>query len=70
MFVRGKQVIYDVAIINQLFCLSYNPSGPDEIDYLMNSTNMEEVSNVICKSGDTRWTIVRDEHAYFLSKDL
>ena len=36
----------------------------------MNSTNMEEVSNAIYKSGGTRWTIVRDEHAHFPCKDL
>ena len=70
MFVRGKQVRYDIATINQLFRLPYNPSGPGEVDYLMNLANMEEVNNAICKSGGTRWTIVRDEHAYFLSKDL
>ena len=51
VFVRGKQVRYDAATINQLFRLPYNPSGPDEVDYLMNSANMEEVRNVICKQG-------------------
>ena len=56
--------------INQLLCLPYNPSGPDEYDYLMNSANIEEVSNEICKSEGTRWTIVRDEHTHFPSKDL
>ena len=70
VFVRGKQVRYDMAIINQLLHLLYNPSGPNEVEYLMNSTNMEEVSSAICKSGGTQWTIVRDEHAYFPSKDL
>ena len=70
MFVRGKQVRYVAGTINQLFRLSYNPSGPNKVDYLMNSTNMEEVNNAICKSWGTRWTIVRDEHAHFPSKDL
>ena len=70
VFVRGKHVRYDAGTINQLFRLPYNPSGPNELDYLMDSTIMEEVSNEICKSGGTRWTIVRDEHAHFLSKDL
>ena len=70
VFVRGKRVRYDVGMINHLFRLSYNPSGPDEVEYLMNLANMEEVSSAICKSGDTWWTIVRDEHAHFPSKDL
>ena len=69
VFVRGKQVRYDTGTINKLFCLPYNPSGPDELDYLIDSTNMEEVSNEICKKG-TRWTIVRNKHTHFLSKDL
>ena len=50
VFVRGKLVRYDVGTINQLFRLPYNPSGPNEVDYLMNSANMEEVSNAICKN--------------------
>ena len=70
VFVRGKQVKYGAEIINQLLCLPYNPSGPDEVEYLMNATNMEEISSAICKSGCIRWTIVRDEHAHFPSKDL
>ena len=70
MFVRGKQVRYDAGTINQLFRLPYNPSSPDELDYLMNPANMEEVNNKIYKMGGTRWTIVKDEHAYFPSKDL
>ena len=70
MFVRGKHVRYDVGTINQLFHLPYNPSGPDELDYLMDSANMEEVNNEIYKKRGTRWTIVRDEHAHFPSKDL
>ena len=49
VFVRGKQVRYDAGTINQLFQLPYNPSGPNEVDYLMNLVNMEEVSNAICK---------------------
>ena len=51
MFVWGKQVKYYTATINQLLHLPYNPSGPDEVDYLMNSTNIEEVINTICKVG-------------------
>ena len=35
----------------------------------MESANMEEVSNEICRRG-TRWSIIRDKHAYFPSKDL
>ena len=49
VFVRGKLVRYDAEIINQLFHLPYTPSGPNELDYLMDSTNMEEVSIEICK---------------------
>ena len=60
---------YDTRKINQLFHLQYTPVGPDELDLLMDSTNMEEVSNKICRGG-TRWNIVRNEHAHFLSKDL
>ena len=71
MFVRGKQVRYDARTINQLLRLPYNPNGPDELDYLMNlAANMEEVSNEICKRRRTQWTIMRDDHAHFLSKDL
>ena len=70
MFVRGKKVKYDATTINQLLRLPYNPSGPDEVEYLMNTTNMGEVSRAICKSGGTRWTIVRDEHAHFPSTNL
>ena len=52
VFARGKHVRYDVGTINQLLRLPYNPSGPDELDYLMNSAaNMMEVSNEICKKG-------------------
>ena len=69
MFVRGKQVRYDAETINQLFRLTYTPVGLDELDLLMDSTNMEEVSNEICR-GSTRWNVVRNEHAYFPSKDL
>ena len=60
---------YDTKTINQLFRLLYNPSGPDKLDYLMDSTNMEEVSNETCRGG-TRWTIVTNEHTHFPSKDL
>ena len=31
---------------------------------------MEEVNRAICKSEGTQWTIVKDEHAHFPSKDL
>ena len=70
MFVKGKQVKYDAATINHLFCLLYYPSGPDEVEYLLNDANMDEVNRVICQSRGTQWTIVRDEHAHFHSKDL
>ena len=70
VFVRGKQVKHDAATINHLICLPYNLSGPNEVQYLLNDANMDEVSRVICKSGGTQWTIVRDKHAYFPSKDL
>ena len=61
---------YDVATINQLFRLLYNPSGPDEVEYMMNEANMEEVSRAICKSEGTWWTIVMDEHVDYPSKHL
>ena len=71
VFVKLKQVKYDVATINQLLHLLYNPSGPDKVEYLMNLANMEEVSSEICKS---RGYLVDhhegDEHAHFPSKDL
>ena len=70
VFIGGKQVKYDVVTINQLLWLPYNPSDPNEVKYMMNKANMEEVSRAICKSGGTQWTIVRDEHAHFPSKDL
>ena len=54
VFVRGKQVKYDMATINQLLHLPYNPNDPDEVEYLMNAINMEEVSKTICKSGGTQ----------------
>ena len=40
---------YDVETIGQLFRLPYNRSGLDDLDYLMDSANVEEVSNEICK---------------------
>ena len=42
---------------------------PDELDALVESANMEEISNEICGEG-TKWNIVRREHAHFPSKDL
>ena len=54
VFVRGKQVKYDAASISHLLHLPYNPSGPDEVQYLLNDTNMDEVSRFICKSGGTQ----------------
>ena len=47
VFVRGKQVKHDMATINHLLRLSYKPSGPDEVEYMMNKANMEEVSRAI-----------------------
>ena len=60
---------YDAATINQLFRLQYTPIGPDELDVLIESANMEEVSNEIC-GGGTRWNIARNKHSHFPSKDL
>ena len=71
VFVRGKQVKYDATTINHLLCLQYNPTGPNEVDYLLNDdANKVEVTRVICQSEGTQWTIVRDEHTHFPSKDL
>ena len=69
IFVRRKHVHYDTGMINQLFCLQYTPHGLDELDLLVKSANMEEISNEICGRA-TKWNIVRGEHAYFPSKDL
>ena len=44
---------YDATTINQLIRLPYNPSGLDEVEYMMNEANIEEVSRAICKSGGT-----------------
>ena len=45
VFVRGKEVKYDSATINNLFRLQYNPVGPDEVDILLNNkANMTEVT--------------------------
>ena len=60
---------YDAGTVNQLFHLQYTPISPDELDLLMESANMEAVSNEICRRG-TRWNIVRNEHADFPSKGL
>ena len=49
VFVRGKQVKYDTTTINQLLHLPYKPNGPNKVEYLMNTANMEEVSRAICK---------------------
>ena len=37
VFVRGNEVKYDSATINNLFHLQYNPVGPDEVDILLNN---------------------------------
>ena len=71
VFVRGKQVKYDAVTINHLLRLQYNPTGLDEVEYLLNDdANMVKVTRVIYKSKGRQWTIVRDEHAHFPSKDL
>ena len=71
VFVRGKQVKCNAATINHLRRLQYNPTDPDEVKYLLNKdSNMVEVTKVICQSKGTQWTIVRDEHTHFPSKDL
>ena len=69
VFVRGKQVRYDAGMINQLFLLQHTSVGPNEIDVLIESANMEEVSNENCRGG-SRWNIIRNEHPHFPSKDL
>ena len=62
---------YDTTTINTLLCLQYNPTGPDEVQYLLNDTaKLTEVTRVICQSRGTQCTIVRDEHAHFPAKDL
>ena len=45
VFVRGKEVKYDSATINNLLRLQYNPVGPNEMDILLNDdANMIEVT--------------------------
>ena len=63
VFVREKQVRYDVGTINQLLHLQYTPHGLDELDILAESANMEEISTKIC-GRVTKWNIVRGEHAH------
>ena len=70
MFVKGKQVKYDAATINHLIRLQYNPTDPDEVEYLLNDANMAEVARVICQCKGTKWTIVRDERAHIPFEDL
>ena len=66
VFVRGKEVKYDSATINNLLHLQYNPVGPDEVDILLNDdANMTEVTRAVCQSKGTRWAIVNDVHAHF-----
>ena len=69
VFVRGKQVHYDADTINQLFHLQYISHGLDDLAILVESTNMEEITNEIC-GGGTKWNIVKGEDAYFPSNDL
>ena len=62
---------YDNTTINNLFCLQYNPVGPDDVDLLLNNkANIPMITQAICLSSGTRWTIVREAHAHFPSKDL
>ena len=66
VFVRGKEVKYDTTTINNLLRLQYNPTGPKEVEHLLNdSANMAEIIRVICQSQGTQWTVVKDEHAQF-----
>ena len=51
-------------MINQLLRLQYTPYGPDELAVLVESANMEDISNEICKGG-IKWNIVRGERAHF-----
>ena len=69
VFVRGKQVRYDTGTINQLFRLQYTPHRPNKLATLVESVNMQEISNEIY-GGGTKWNIVRGEHTHFSSKDL
>ena len=70
VFVRGKEVKYDSTTINNLFRLQYNPIGPDDVDTLLNNdANIAMITHAICQRG-THWTIVREAHAHFPSKDL
>ena len=54
VFVRRKEVKYDTVTINNLLRLQYNPTGLDEVEYLLNDdANMIEVTKVICWSRRT-----------------
>ena len=71
VFVRGKEVKYDNTTINNLLHLQYNPVGPDDMDVLLNNkANIPMITQAICQSKGTRWTIVRDAHAHFPLNDL
>ena len=69
VFVREKQVRYDAGTINQLLQLQYTLHGPDEIDLLAESANMENISTEIC-GRVIKWDIVKGVYAHFPSKDL
>ena len=69
VFVKEKQVRYDVGTINQLMQLQYTPHGSDEIDSLADLANMEDISAEIYRRL-TKWDIIKGEHAHFPSKDL
>ena len=38
VFVRGKEVKYDTTTINNLLSFQYNPTGLDEVEYLLNDS--------------------------------
>ena len=70
-FVRGKEVKYDSATINSLFRFDYNPTGPDDVDLLLNNeAHIPMITEAICINGRTTWTMARETHAHFPSKDL
>ena len=43
VFVSGKEVRYEAGMTNQHFHLQYTPYGPNKLDVLIESANMEEI---------------------------
>ena len=52
VLVRGKEVKYDTTTINNLLRLQYNPTNPDEVEYLLNdNANMAELTGSFARVG-------------------